>query len=53
MAGKKDTANYEPIKKLGKFLKAHKAKVTVIEYDGGHTLPEKNLENVLTSVIPK
>lgn len=53
MAGKKDKSNYEPIKELGKWLKEHKSKITVIEYDDSHTLPEKDLENVLRSVIPK
>jgi predicted esterase len=53
MAGKKDKENYESIKDLGKWFSEKKANVTIVEYDDGHTLPEKDLENVLRSVIPK
>jgi predicted esterase len=53
MAGKKDKFNYESIKELGKWLKDQKAKVTVIEHDDGHTIPEIELETALKSVIPK
>lgn len=53
MAGQKDKSNYEPIKELGKRLSEQKANVTIIEYDDGHTIPEKDLQKVLKSVIPK
>lgn len=53
MAGKKDKYNYERIKELGKWLKEQKANINIVEYDDGHTLPEKDLENILKSVIPK
>lgn len=53
MAGKKDKFNFEPIKELGNWFKDHKGLVTVIEYDDGHTIPEKDLERILKSVISK
>lgn len=53
MAGKKDLYNYEPIKELGRLLKNRGANINVIEYDEGHILPEKDLKNVLKSVLPK
>lgn len=51
MAGKQDKFNYEPIKDLAKWLKEHKADVTLVEYNSGHLLPEKDLEKVLKSII--
>lgn len=53
MTGKKDKSNYEHIKELGKWFKDNKAKITVIEYNGDHILPEKDLENILRSFIKK
>lgn len=53
MTGKKDKYNYEPIKELGKWLKERRANINVVEYDDGHILPEKDLENILKSVVPK
>lgn len=53
MAGKKDKSNYESIKELKKWLTEKKANVTIVEYDDGHTIPEKDLQKVLRSVIPK
>ena len=40
MTGKKDKYNYEPIKELGKWLKNRGTNVNLVEYDGGHILPE-------------
>ncbi len=51
MAGKKDKFNYEPIKELGKWFKDQKANVNIVEFNDGHSLPEKDLENILKSFI--
>lgn len=51
MTGKKDKYNYEPIKELGKWLKDRKANINIVEYNEGHTLPEKDLEKVLKSML--
>lgn len=51
VAGKKDQYNYEKIKEFGNWLQSKNAKVNVVEYDDGHTLPEKELENILKSSI--
>ena len=53
MAGKEDKFNYESIKDLAKWMKDHKANITLVEYDSGHSLPEKDLETVLKSVVAK
>lgn len=51
MAGKKDKYNYESMKELGSWFKNRGAKINIIEYDGGHILPEKDLEKVLKSIL--
>ena len=53
MAGKKDKSNYEAIKELGKWLSKQKADVTIIEYKDSHSIPEKDLQKILKSIIPK
>lgn len=52
MAGKNDTYNYEPIKGLAGWLKTRGADIKIVEYNDGHVLPEKDLENVL-KLIPQ
>lgn len=53
LAGKKDKSNYESIKELGKWLKEHGANISLVEYNDGHILPEKDLENILKSEFVK
>jgi predicted esterase len=51
MVGKKDKSNYDHSKKLASWLKDNKARVDLIEFDGGHEIPRKELEEELKKLL--
>lgn len=50
-AGKQDKSNYKNIKTFAAWLKERKAKVDLIEYEEGHTVPLKALELSLQEIL--
>lgn len=53
LAGKQDKSNYENIKNLAAWLRKNKAQVRLIEYENGHEIPEKELEQELKGYLEK
>ncbi|MBL7545963.1 MAG: hypothetical protein JNL11_19245 [Bdellovibrionaceae bacterium] len=53
LAGKQDKANYENIKNLAAWFHKNKAPAQLIMYEGGHEIPEKELEQELKGYLAK
>lgn len=50
-AGKQDKSNYSNIKNFSVWLKEQKATIELIEYEEGHTVPSKELEQSLKKLL--